>query len=409
MPLRYLLAALSLALLPGVTLAAPAGCGEAGQWFSPPSSASGTAQPLSQEAILQRAAAAPVVLLGETHDRADDHAWQLQTLEAIYRLKPDLAVGFEMFPRRLQPVLDRWVAGRLDEAEFLKQVDWDNVWGHDPQLYLPLFRFARQHKLPMLALNVERGLVRRVRTAGWAAVPEAEREGVGQPAQALPLYRMELKATYDLHPAMKAMHGHTDEATQFARFMEAQLLWDRAMAEAIAGFRKSHPSTHVVGILGAGHVRNGYGVPHQLSHLNEKQTATLVTLPSDHDCTEITPGLAEAVYLIPPQPAAPLPPRLGVALQPVPEGVKIEQVMPGSLAEKMGLKDGDIILQAAGSKVASIQDVRHHVYQQPPGTWLPLLIQRGKDNLEVIVKFPAAAAPDQEKASGKDSATRPAH
>ncbi len=407
MPLRTLFATLSLALIPYATQAAPASCGETGQWFSPPTSAAGTPQLLAQETLLKRAASAPIVLLGETHDRADDHAWQLQTLEAIYHLNPNLAVGFEMFPRRLQPVLDRWVAGELDEAEFLKQVDWDKVWGHDPQLYLPLFRFARQHKLPMLAMNVERELVRRVRTAGWAAVPETEREGVGQPAQALPLYRMELKATYDLHPEMKAMHGHTDEVTQFARFMEAQLLWDRAMAEAIAGFRKRHLATHVVGILGAGHVRNGYGVPHQLQHLNETGTATLVTLPSDHDCAEITPGLAEAVYLIPPQPSPYPPPRLGVTLDPVAEGVKIEQVMPGSLAEKMGLKDGDIILQAAGSNVASIQDVRHHVYQQPPGTWLPLLIRRGKDTLEVIVKFPPAPAPDKTK--DKDAEPRPAH
>jgi membrane-associated protease RseP (regulator of RpoE activity) len=182
--------------------------------------------------------------------------------------------------------------------------------------------------------------------------------------------------------------GTGDEETQFARFVEAQTLWDRAMAEGIARFRQSHPGTRVVGILGAGHIRNGYGVPHQLRDLGQDKIASLVTQPSDQDCAEIRPGLADAVRIIPPQLDTFLPPRLGVALKAVKDGVMIERVMPDSLAQKTGLKDGDVILQAAGIKVATIDDVRGHVYRQPAGTWLPLLIRRGLLNMEVVVRFP---------------------
>jgi hypothetical protein len=296
-----------------------------------------------------------------------------------------------MFPRRLQPVLNRWVAGELSEAEFLKQAEWEKVWSFDAQLYMPLFRFAREHKLPMLALNVDRELVQKVGNGGWASVPASLREGVGEPAAPLPRYREELKATFDQHPPSKT--DAPDKETRFARFVEAQTLWDRAMAEGIARFRQKHPGTRVVGILGAGHIRHGHGVPHQLRDLGQGKHAYLFTLPSDHACAEIRPGLADALFLIPPQPDALPPPRLGVSLKAVEDGVMVDQVMADSLAEKTGLKNGDVILRAAGARVASIEDVRGHVFRQPPGTWLPLLIRRGQETLEMVVRFPAKPEP----------------
>jgi len=66
----------------------------------------------------------PVVLLSEQHDNAEHHRWQLQLLAALHAHNPDMIVGFEMFPRRVQPSLDRWIAGALDVQKFLKEADW---------------------------------------------------------------------------------------------------------------------------------------------------------------------------------------------------------------------------------------------------------------------------------------------
>lgn len=391
-----LLRNLALALLAGTlqpALASPistagGGCGQPGQWLIPPAALTEPAVPAQAVAgLLDQLASRQVVLLGEQHDRADDHRWQLDMLTTLHQRHPDLAIGFEMFPRRVQAVLDRWVAGQLSETDFLKQVEWDKVWGFDARLYLPLFHFAREHRLPMLALNVERGLVRSVRTSGWEGAPESEREGVGRPAEPLPPYRTELRGVFDAHPMMKA----DDDSSRFTHFVEAQTLWDRAMAEAIAGFRQTHPATLVVGILGAGHVRHGYGVPHQLQALGVDQVAKLMTLPSDEGCSALSPGVADAVYVIPPQPKPERspPPRLGVSLGDAPDGVRLEMVMPGTLAERSGLLKGDIVVQAAGVKVSRIEEFRGHIQRQPAGTWLPLLIKRGEASLEIVVRFPA--------------------
>ncbi|HSQ04928.1 MAG TPA: ChaN family lipoprotein, partial [Burkholderiales bacterium] len=84
-----------------------------------------------------------VILLGEHHDDEAHHEWQLQTLAALHLLRPQMVIGFESFPRRIQPVLDRWVAGELTVKQFLEQSDWKNVWNLPAELYLPLFQFAR--------------------------------------------------------------------------------------------------------------------------------------------------------------------------------------------------------------------------------------------------------------------------
>ena len=73
----------------------------------------------AQGELMQAMARKRVVLLGETHDVAEIHRWQLQVTTCLHLLRPQMAVGFEMFPLRIQPVLDAWVAGEMDTATFI--------------------------------------------------------------------------------------------------------------------------------------------------------------------------------------------------------------------------------------------------------------------------------------------------
>lgn len=84
--------------------------------------------------VIDELASRSVVLLGETHDDDGHHRWQLDTVTALADRRQDIALGFEMFPRRVQPVVDRWSGGQLDEASFLAAVDWPRIWGFDPEL-----------------------------------------------------------------------------------------------------------------------------------------------------------------------------------------------------------------------------------------------------------------------------------
>lgn len=377
-----------LALATGVATAAgparppqhPSACLAPGQWFLP---AGGSSTPIAQPALLKDLSGKRVVLLGEQHDLADHHRWQLQVISALHAQRPNMVIAMEMFPRRAQPVLDQWVAGELSEEEFLQRSDWVHVWGFDPDLYLPILHFARLNRVPLVALNLDSKVVRETGTRGVAPVPADEREGVGKPAAAPLEYRKELELVFKDHVDVKG-----DSAADLERFIEAQLLWDRAFAEGVAAAAKRPGAPLVVGIIGSGHLRFGHGVPHQLSDLGLTDNAVLLPLHAEAECGEVPAGLAQAVFAVAAIPAPASRPRLGIRLETGAEGVRITEVTAGSVADQAGLKSGDIVREIASRPVRNRQDVTAAVLRQAPGTWLPVSVARNGSQLDLVAKFP---------------------
>ncbi|NMG05118.1 ChaN family lipoprotein [Azoarcus taiwanensis] len=249
---------------------------------------------LEDTALLARLSEQSAVLLGERHDRLEHHRWQLDVLRALHAVHPDIALALEMFPRRVQPALDAWVEGELSEAEFLAQSDWHKVWRFDPELYMDIFRFARDKRIPMRAVNVESDLTRLVGREGFDAVPTDELEGVGRPAPPSAAYTDWLTTIYQMHLVGNRVGEHSER--HLRNFIEAQLLWDRSMAEGIHGAIVESPGRLVVALIGSGHLRHGHGVPHQLADLGVSAQATLLPWDADFDCNELVDGLADAVY-----------------------------------------------------------------------------------------------------------------
>src|SRR5215470_5417031 len=360
-------------------------------------------------------AKAAVVLLGESHTDVDHHYWQLHTLAALHGRGGNIVIGFEAFPRRLQPVLDDWVAGKLTDEAFLKASEWRQVWGYDAALYMPLFQFARLNRIPMIALNVEQKLVSRVGQQGWEGVPASEREGLSDPAPASPAYQRELARVYLIKKAMPpgadpssfqaSSPPEPDEATlaeavkqpEFKRFVEAQLTWDRAMAEALAGAKRKFSGATVVGIVGSGHVAGGHGVPHQLEALGVAGVTTLIPVSASEACMLVGTSFADAIFTLPREDETPPPdrPRLGVALVDGDGAPRINRVVGDSVAEVAGLKVGDHVTRAAGLAIRNPDELVEVIARQAPGTWLPLSIRRDGQEIDLVAKFPTRPRQDR--------------
>jgi len=381
-------AAFAALFISGVACAQP--CLEPGAWFS---TAGSEPRRIAASEVLGAMSGRDIVLLGEQHDKADHHVWQLQALAELHVLRPRMVVGFEQFPRGAQPVLDQWIAGKLTEKQFLEQSEWHKVWNMPAELYLPLFRFARINGIPMLALNVDKELTRAVAEKGWDGVPAGLKEGISRPAPASEAYLEALFEIYKEHPQGKRTSEARRSDAEFLHFVDSQITWDRAMAEALAGVAgpgSAGTRPLVVGIVGSGHLRYGYGVRHQLRALGLENVGTLLPVAADSLCDTLGQGVADAVFAIPAVLAHDVPPRprLGVRLELAEGAVRIVQVAHGSLAEASGLKDGDRIVSLAGTAVRGMDAVISTVRSQPPGTWLPMQVRRGEDTLDLVVKFP---------------------
>ena len=221
------------------------------------------------EAVVDAALAADVVFLGERHDDAVAHALQLRVLRAVHeRAGQPVALGLEMFEADVQPVLDEYLAGAVDERGFLEASrPWSNVAD-----YRPLVEYARAHGLPVVATNAPGRHARAVARGGVAALdrlPEASlavyppRPWVGaSPA---------LADTFAA--AMGGMAGHGGPAMD--GMLAAQNLRDLTMAWHVA--EAARDGALVVHVNGSFHSAGGLGIPEHLARFAPDARALVVT------------------------------------------------------------------------------------------------------------------------------------
>jgi S1-C subfamily serine protease len=165
------------------------------------------------------------------------------------------------------------------------------------------------------------------------------------------------------------------------------------MAQAIADAASRPGSPLVVGIIGMGHVMQGYGVPHQLADLGVRNVSSLLPSRDQSDCKQLAAGYADAVFGVAATAkanAAAARPLLGVQIDLTGGNLRILAVTKGSIAETAGIVEGDVLTEAAGVPLKEFMDLRTIVQNVSPGTWLPLKVKRQNETLEIIAKFPPA-------------------
>jgi uncharacterized iron-regulated protein len=212
----------------------------------------------AQSALLKRMVAARIIYLGETHDRPEDHIAQLEILQQLHRRNPKLAIALEMVQRPYQRVLDLYLSGAISEVELRAQTEYDRRWSFDWAFYAPIFRFAKANQIPLVALNTPSEILRKVSRSGLASLTGIDYKWIPKRAD-LELsngaYRQRLREIYD------SFHKKKGKSAGFERFVEAQVLWDETMAEAIALYVRSNPERQVVVLAGQGHLLYGDGIP----------------------------------------------------------------------------------------------------------------------------------------------------
>ncbi|WP_413166514.1 ChaN family lipoprotein [Capilliphycus salinus ALCB114379] len=211
-----------------------------------------------QQKILQNLATADVVYLGETHDRTPDHQAQLQIIQQLYQKNPQMAIALEMFQRPYQPVLDQYIAGEISETELIEKSEYLQRWGFPWSNYAEILRFARQNKIPVLALNTPTEVTRKVARGGLESLTTEDKTYI-PPLTEIRTdnaeYRQMLQEIYQQH------HQGKGNSEAFENFFLAQVLWDETMAETIAEYLDNHPNSQVIVLAGKGHIIYNYGIP----------------------------------------------------------------------------------------------------------------------------------------------------
>lgn len=115
----------------------------------------GEPAPSSKEILLKECLRANIVLLGDYHTFPQSQKTALRLLREIVDPGHELMLCLEMIPSSKQDALDEYMSGRLDDDEFLKSIDYAAAWGFPWQNFKPLLAFAKEHNIPVIALNRE--------------------------------------------------------------------------------------------------------------------------------------------------------------------------------------------------------------------------------------------------------------
>ncbi len=328
------------------------------------------------EELLPELARKRVIYVGETHTRYGHHLLQLAVIRGLQRQGVDLAIGMESFQRPYQKWLDAYIQGRIDEAEMLEKTQWYDRWRFDYRLYRPILRFAREHRIPVVALNVRREITDEVSKKGITGLTPAERAALPQQID-----RSDQAYRERLHRVFSQHQGRTE--SDFQRFLDVQYSWDESMAQSVADYLRDHSGKHMVVLAGSGHLAWGSGIPKRVARRIGGDYAIII--PAEPG---VEPGMAD--YLVVPEQRE-LPPRplMGVRID-TSDGIRITGVTPGSGAEKAGLHKGDRLLAIGGRPVDSYAELRQRLSEYRPGDRIRVKLEREGRILERELELGAA-------------------
>jgi aminopeptidase N len=319
------------------------------------------------DGIIDQLAQSRVIYVGEEHTAYEDHLLQFRIIRTLYERGVNFAIGMEMFSRKAQGALDRFIAGETEEKTFLKEADYFAQWGYDYRLYRDIILYARRHRIPVIGLNIEKDVVSKVyRKGGLAELDEKEKEELPEDRNLdMPGYEERIYRVYSMH----GMRGNA--RGEFKDFFQAQALWDETMAETAANYLQDNPDSHMVILAGGGHVLKENAIPPRLyRRLAVPYCVVVNNIPSDID-----ERLADYIFFAPAARLEPAP-MMGIRMLEKDGKVEIREVTKDSPAEKAGIRTKDILLSLDGEPVADINEIRIAMLDKKRGDTIVARVQR---------------------------------
>jgi uncharacterized iron-regulated protein len=236
--------------------------------------------------MMDEISSARAIYIGESHENVAHHQTQLDVIRSLHEKKDlPMAIGLEMIKKEDQASLDAWISGKMKEEDFIPI--FLRNWGFNWLFYREIFIYAREHEIPLVALNVPKNITKKVGEQGFASLTDEEL------AQLPPGVTCELNQQYMDHLAEIFQYkGKRDRSFEY--FCEAQVLWDQSMAWYLAQYMKNNSDRTIVVLAGSIHAWK-YGIPQQKKkYISIEQKIIVPDLPVEHG----TIGEDDADYLV---------------------------------------------------------------------------------------------------------------
>ena len=336
------------------------------------------------------------IFIGETHDNYRAHQVQLKIIKGLFSVsKGNIAIGMEMFQKRSQEKLDAFISGETTEKQFLQEV-WFPDWGFDYDYYKEIINFAKEKKIPLLALNANNELREQINAKGFEDLSDEEKRDLPEIDMSDEYHRKSIKSIYDVHA------GSTLD--DFEKFYRIQCLWDETMAQSAANFRQSEEGRgkQLIILAGKGHVRYGFGIPKRLFRRLKESYCTIlpveIRIPENKkhnimnvEDVQIPLEVSDFSWMVDYSDTDSVKVRLGVIVMKSEKGVFVQNVAENSSAEILGMKKDDVIIKVDGTLIKEPFDLIYEIGKKVPGQKGNIEILRDGKKINFDITYQAAS------------------
>ncbi len=153
------------------------------------------------------------------------------------------------------------------------------------------------------------------------------------------------------------------------------------MADRAARYLNAHPDQSLIIIAGSGHLAYRSGIPRRLEKRLPVKSALVLQID---EISGAAWDQGADFLLLSRQQSLPAAGRMGIALD-LTEGVRAQQVLPGSAAEKAGILDADHILSINDQPIETLSDLRLALLDKKPGDRINVGTQRAGESLAFVL------------------------
>ena len=342
------------------------------------------------------------VYVGETHNSLPMHEIQYQVIRALYAQDRNFAIGLEMLPVTVQETLNKWTSGILTKDEFIREVRWYVHWNFNYGFYEKIFDFAKEHRLPVYALNVPREIITKIRMQGWDTLSDEEKKFIPKsPDLTNKDHRALIRKIFESSEIPHQMKGAGLDM-MFDGLYRGQSAWDEVMsANAVKGAESE--GRRLVVCAGSGHLLYNLGL--NMRALEKSglpgKTVIVVAVPAGQKSLKVSRTYGDYVFGIAEE-AKPAFPSIGLALKKVDnlENLVVESKPIDGAASRADFEKGDVILAVDGRAYGDINELRTYTARFTCGDEIKFRILRAGQVKDVSIKFdkcPPAAEPADKK------------
>jgi len=94
-----------------------------------------------------------VTFIGDFHTLDQAQRTALRIMREVIRPDETWWIGLELVPTQFQKELDALQAGKISVESFLQAIHYEEAWGFPWPHYAPIFEWARQNQVKLIALN----------------------------------------------------------------------------------------------------------------------------------------------------------------------------------------------------------------------------------------------------------------